>query len=237
MKIAVDVMGFENEISEAVKACRQFMKKNPDVQIILVGEQTQIQACLQPQDTFLIEHAPEVITQDDTILSLRTKKQSSMEKAIQLVQDNQADGVLSAGNSAIYVFLTYQKLGLLEGVQKIGFMPYVPTLKGTGFNLLDVGASTECEGVDLYHFAQMGHIAAQARGINQPRIGLINIGTEKHKGFTRHHEADALLRADHQLNYIGFIEPKDLLNGICDVAVTDGYSGNLVLKSTEGTAK
>ncbi len=237
MKIAVDVMGFENDINEAVKACRKFVQKNPDIEIILVGDETQIKPCLCPEDKFMIEHTKEVITQDDTILSLRTKKNSSMERAIALVNEKLADGVLSAGNSAIYVFLTYQKFGLIEGVNKVGFMPFVPTLKGNGFNLLDVGASIECEGEDLYQFAKMGNIAAQARGIQTPRIGLINIGTEKHKGFTRHQEADNALRQDTNINYIGFIEPKDLLNGICDVAVTDGYGGNLVLKSTEGTAK
>ena len=237
MKIAVDVMGFENEISEAVEACRLFTNKNAGVQIILVGNQNQISPLLKNPQEFEIVHANEVVTQDDTILSLRTKKDTSMAKAIDLVNEAKADGVLSAGNSAIYVFLTYQKFGLIEGVKKVGFMPFVPTFKGPGFNLLDVGASIECDGEDLYNLALMGNIAAQARGVTNPRVGIINIGTEKHKGHQYHRDADALLKHRSDLNYLGFIEPKNLLDGICDVAVADGFSGNLVLKTLEGTAK
>lgn len=237
MKIAVDVMGFENHISEAIKGCRKFVANNKDVEIILVGNKDLINANLKRKDNFTIINAIDVIEQNDTILDLRIKKDSSMFKAIELVKNNQADGVLSAGNSAIYVFLTYQHFKLIEGINKVGFMPYVPTFKGNGFNLLDVGASIECEGIDLYHLALMGQVAAQARGIDKPKIGVINIGTEKHKGLMKHQIANKMLINNKNLNYLGFIEPKNLLEGICDVAITDGFVGNIVLKTLEGTSK
>lgn len=237
MKLALDVMGFENNIKEAINASRSFCKKNKDVEIILVGDQNLIKKELKHENEFEIIHANDIIEQKDNILVLRTKKDSSMAKAIQLVQDKKADGVLSAGNSTLYVFLTYQIFSIIENVEKIGFMPYVPTFVGQGFNLLDVGASLECNGEDLYKLSIMGNVAAKLRNISTPRIGLLNIGTEAHKGFNRHQVADKLLKENKDINYIGFIEAKNLLEGVCDVVVTDGYVGNIFLKSIEGTSK
>lgn len=237
IKIAVDVMGFENELIEAIEACRKFVQKNNDVSIVLVGDEIKIKKLLKKTDNFEIENANEEILQNDTILSLRAKKNTSMQKAIQLVNEDKADGVLSAGNSAIFVFLTYQNFGLIEGINKIGFIPYVPTFKGTGFNIIDVGASIDCGAEDIYNFAIMGSIAAQARGIKSPRVGLLNIGTEKHKGFEWHRVVDNNLKQNSNINYVGFIEPKRLLEGVVDVIVCDGYSGNILLKSLEGTSK
>lgn len=237
MKLAVDVMGFENELSEAIKACRDFSKKN-NVEIILVGNEDLIKKELKPNDQFEIVDAKEFVTQDDSILSLRNKKDTSMHKAIDLVLDKKADGVLSAGNSSIYVFLTYQKFGLINGLNKPAFMVYIPTFKSKiGFNLLDVGASKEVDAYDLYMFSLMANIYTPCRGVKKPRIGVLNIGTESHKGFERHAKVETMLKENKKINYIGFVEPKTLLEGICDVVVTDGYSGNICLKSLEGTSK
>lgn len=237
MKLAVDVMGFENDLNEAIKACRDFSKKNK-VEIILVGNQDLIYPLLKSKDNFSIVDVKEFITQDDSIFSLRNKKETSMHKAIDLVLENKADGVLSAGNSSIYVFLTYQKFGLINGINKPGFMVYIPTFKNkNGFNILDVGASKEVDEYDLYMFSLMANIYTPCRGVTQPKIGVLNIGTESHKGFERHTKVDNLLKQNKKMNYIGFVEPKNLLEGICDVVVTDGYSGNICLKSLEGTSK
>lgn len=235
--IALDVMGFENNISEAIRASREFIKKNPKVKIILVGNKDFIKPHLKNESEFEILHTDIEIKQDDTILSLRSKKDSSMQKAIELVKDNKADGVLSAGNSAIYVFLTYQIFGLMDEVKKIGFIPFVPTFKGNGFNIVDVGASIDCDENDIYNFAIMGSITAQSRGIQKPRIGLLNIGVEKHKGFDWHKKVDQKLRDNSSINYVGYVESKNLLQGICDVVVADGYTGNVLLKTLEGTSK
>lgn len=237
MKLSVDVMGFENDINEAISACRDFIKQNHNVEIILVGDQQKIKPCLKPRDNFEIVHTNQFISQNDNILSIRNKKDSSMHKAIDLVCQKKADGVLSAGNSAIYVFLTYQKFGLMEGINKPGFMVYVPSFKGVGFNILDVGASKEVDAYDLYMFSLMANIYTPCRNVKNPRIGILNIGTEAHKGFSWHAEAEEMIKANKSLNYQGFVESKTILNGDIDVVVTDGYAGNICLKSLEGTSK
>ena len=237
IKIAFDVQGFENDLIHAITAARNFVKNNDKIEIILVGDEIKIKEFFKKPNEFKIVNAPETITQDDTILSLRFKKNTSMHKAIQLVKNNEADGVLSAGNSAVYVFLTYQSFGLINGINKIGFIPYVPTFKGTGFNIVDVGASINCQEDDIYNFALMGNVAAKTRGIKKPKIGLLNIGVEEHKGFEWHHNLNQRLKENKNINYIGFVESKNLLDGICDVVVCDGYTGNVLLKTLEGTSK
>lgn len=237
IRLSVDVMGFENNITEAINACVDFVNENKNVDITLVGKKREIQTFLKPHSNIYILDAKDVILQTDSVLSLRTKKNSSMAKAIELVKNNEADGVLSAGNSAIYIFLCYQILGLIPGVKVPGFMPYIPTFKGTGFNLLDVGASINCTGYDLHMFALMANIYTRCRAINKPRIGILNIGTETHKGHDFHRDGYNLIREDKNLNFIGFVEPKELLEGKVDVVVSDGFSGNICLKSLEGTSK
>ncbi len=237
MKLAVDVMGFENDVSCAVKACSDFARKN-NVEIILVGDEALIKPHLKSKDTRLeVVHCQDYVTQDDTVFSLRTKKSTSMHVAMELVIRNKADGVLSAGNSAVYVFLAYQKFGLIDGITKPGFMCYVPSFGKNGFNMLDVGASKEVDAYDLYMFAVMANIYCPSRGVKHPSIKILNIGTEKHKGFERHIQADELLKQNKKLNYQGFVESKELLNGVCDVVLTDGYSGNICLKAMEGSVK
>ncbi|MGL4948259.1 MAG: phosphate acyltransferase PlsX [Mycoplasma sp.] len=238
MKLAVDVMGFENDITEAINACQKFQEKN-DVEIILVGNEVKIKKALtkKQKNIFIIEHAEDVIEQTDEMFAIRTKKDSSMLKAIKLVVDNKADGVLSAGNSSLFVFLSYQQFGLIKGVLKPGFMPYIPTFDSKGMNIIDVGASKECNSIDLYKFALMGHIYTSCRGIDKPRIGVLNIGTEKHKGFSWHQEVDKMLSNNEELNYIGYVESKELLSGGVDLLITDGYTGNVLLKTLEGTMK
>jgi glycerol-3-phosphate acyltransferase PlsX len=235
MKLAIDVMGFENDISEAIKACRKFGKLYKDVQFILVGNQSEIQARLNQKDHFEIVHAPDVVKMDDNPMLAIRKTNSSMYKAIELVQKNQADGVLSAGSSTCYVPMAFVLLQLIKGINKPAFMPYLPSANKKGFMMLDVGANKECTGIDLYQFAKMGNIYSQLiRKIPNPRVGIINIGTEIDKGFLFQKEAYQLIAKDKDINFVGFVEPRELLTGVVDVAVADGYTGNITLKSLEG---
>lgn len=237
MKLVVDVMGFENDINEAIKACRHFLYKYKDTSIILVGDKELIESKCKKDDIFSIVNSKDVIEQNDTILDVRKKKESSMEIAIKLVKDKKANGVLTAGSSSIFVFLTYKHFNLIEGIKKIGFMSYIPSFQNNGFNVLDMGASIECDGQDLYMFALMANIYVKSRGVKNPRINVLNIGIENHKGFIFHKEVDTLLKNNKEINYCGFIEPKTLLEGTSDLVVTDGYAGNIFLKSLEGTSK
>lgn len=239
MKIAVDVMGFENDISEAVYACESFLKYYHDVEIILVGDETKITPFLKNDSSNKISvcHAEQFVTQDDSVLSLRTKNNSSMQITANLLKDGKVDGLLSAGNTAIFVYIMYATIGMLDGVSKLGFMPTIPTVNNKCFNLIDVGASIDVTADDLVKFALMASVYAQQRTFSDPKVAILNIGTEHHKGRQLERDTDKLIKSKTKLNYVGFVESRNLLDGVADVVVTDGFSGNLVLKSLEGTAK
>jgi glycerol-3-phosphate acyltransferase PlsX len=238
MKLAIDVMGFENDISEAVKACRKFNKQFPNVEFILVGKEEKIKSRLSENDKFTIVHANDVITMNDNPITAIRKINSSMYKAIELVKNNQADGVLSAGSSTCYVPMTFVLLQLIKGISKPAFMPYLPTTNKRGMIMLDVGANKECTGEDLYQFAKIATIYSQTiRNIPMPRVGIVNIGAEIEKGFAYHKEAYQLISKDKDINFVGFVEPRELLEGVIDVAVADGYTGNITLKALEGSLK
>lgn len=238
MILSVDVMGFENPINDAIRACRDFKKKFNHIKLILVGDENKIKQFLKSDDEFEIVHASDEIKMDDNPLFIRNKKESSMYKAIQLVANNQADGVLSAGSTACYVALCYLLLKKIDDVSKIAFMPYIPTRYKNGLNLLDCGANKVNDANDLIDYAIMGHLYAKhVRKINNPKIGLINIGTEDDKGLDHIIEAHKKLKENKKINYVGFIEPRYLLEEQVDVAISDGFVGNIVLKTLEGTAK
>jgi glycerol-3-phosphate acyltransferase PlsX len=172
---------------------------------------------------------------DDSPMLAMRKTNSSMYKAIELVQKNKADGVLSAGSSTCYVPMSFVLLQLIKKINKPAFMPYLPSTDGNGFMMLDVGANKECSGEDLHQFAKMGNIYSKLiRNIDKPRIGIINIGTEVEKGFAFQQEAYKLISKDKSINFVGFVEPRELLTGVVDVAIADGYTGNITLKALEG---
>lgn len=238
MKIALDVMGFENEIIEAINAARKFIKKYKDTEIILVGNENKIKPLIKNNE-FEIHHANDVIKMSSSPIQALRMTESSMYKSVQLVANNVADGVLSAGSTASFVTIVYYLLKPINNLLKPGFMPFLPTTKkGKYFVIVDVGANKSCNGNDLYNFAKMANIYFQnVENILNPSIGIINIGTEANKGFDYHHEANQMLSNDKKLNYVGFVEPRNLLQGIVDIAISDGYTGNLVLKSLEGGLK
>lgn len=238
MILSVDVMGFENPVEEAIKACRKFVKKNKNVEIILVGNKDIISKHFKKNNEFKIEHSLDVISMDDNPLFVRNKKESSMYKSIKLVADGKADGVLSAGSTACYVALTYLLLKKIPKISKIGFMPWIPTRYKKGFNLLDCGANKIVTANDLVDFAIMSDLyCKKVRNIKNPKIGLINIGVEEDKGLDYIIEANKILKTKKNINYIGFVEPRYLLEEVLDVAICDGFTGNIVLKTLEGTAK
>lgn len=238
MKLALDVMGFENEINEAVRAARDFVCSHDNVQITLFGDEAKIKPLLMSPNEFEIVHCADVIHMIDSPLTALRKPNSSMFQSIKYVADNKADGVLSAGSTACYVLLVYSLLKTIPGIERPAFMPYLPTSNGKGLTLLDVGANKECTGKNLYQFALMGKIYCESiRGIVNPSIGVVNIGSEKEKGFAFHHEADELLSNDKSMNYKGFVETRELLHGVVDLAICDGYTGNITLKALEGGLK
>jgi glycerol-3-phosphate acyltransferase PlsX len=238
MKLAIDVMGFENDISHVIDACKKFNKSHREVEFLLVGKKELIEEKIKTNKNFSIIDAREIIKMDENPLMALRNSNSSMYQAIDLVAQNKADGVLSAGSTACYVAIVFHLLKKINTIKKVGFMPFIPTVVGNGFNLIDVGANKECSGEDLYKFAVMSSIYCKStRNIVNPRVGVINIGTEEGKGFEYQNTANQLLKSDKSINYVGFIEPRELLNGIVDVAICDGYTGNITLKAMEGGLK
>ena len=237
IRIAFDVMGFENNIEHAIIAARKFISFHHDVKIILVGDKDQIIKSIgDSYHLFEIINTKNFISMNDTPIVALRKTSSSMTIAIKLVKEKKADAIVSAGSTSCFIPLVYSTLGLIPKVSTIGLMPYIPTTDKVGFNMIDVGANINITADNLYHFALMANTyVKECRNIDKPIIGLLNIGTEHHKGFAYHHQAHELLKKNKDLNYIGFVEPKKLLQHHVDIVLCDGYAGNLVLKSMEGS--
>ena len=236
MKLSFDIMGHEGKLADAIKAARKFKHKHNDVELILVGDKKQIDPLVK-QNEFEILDCVDTIKMTDSPLAALRKTNSSMYQAMKLVADHKADGVFSAGSTQCFVSLVYYLIKPIKQTLKPCFLPFIPTLKNIPMGMCDVGAQINCDGKDIYNFAKMTKIYFEsALNRTNPRIGLINIGTEDCKGHDYHKQANELLTNDKSFNYVGFIEPRYIFDGIVDIAVCDGYTGNLVLKSIEGGA-
>lgn len=238
-KIAFDINGNDNGIKASVQASVTFLKENPDFEITLIGPEQEILALfdhkknIQPNNLKIIDNPNMPTDKKNFHKSLR--ENTSMNIALDMVANKEADAVLSSGDSGTYLACATFKLKRLEGVSRSAFMPLMPTIVGRKFLLLDVGANIETKSEYLVEWARIANIYAKALlNISNPRISLINIGTESYKGLPIVQEANDALKQDNSLNYIGYIESRKLLEGTTDVAVIDGYGGNLVLKSYEG---
>lgn len=230
IKIGVDLLGFENNPLEAYKACVEFKKVFKDVEFLLVGDKNKIPL----ENEFEFIHTEEFISQEDNILTLRKKKNTSIQILTDLLNEDKVDGILSACNTGVFIFHLYSKIGLISGIQKIGLMPTIPKTNGI-FNMVDVGASLDVSPIDLLNFAIVANEYAKQNTEN-PIIKLLNIGTEDHKGHQLQIDTNKLLKENKNLNYHGFIESKELLSSNADLVVADAFSGNIALKALEGTA-
>ncbi|MDQ0198561.1 phosphate acyltransferase PlsX [Neobacillus ginsengisoli] len=237
MKLAIDAMGGDHAPKEIVIGAMKAVEAFPDIQITLVGDENKIKECLTKHDRITILHTTEVILgTDEPVRAVRRKKNASMVLAAQQVADGSADACISAGNTGALMAAGLFVVGRIEGIDRPALSPTLPTIGGEGFLLLDVGANADAKPEHILQYAIMGSIYSEkVRGISNPRVGLLNIGTEEKKGneLTRL-SFDLLKNAD--LNFVGNVEARDLLEGVADVVVTDGFTGNMVLKTIEGTA-
>lgn len=251
MKIAFDVMGSDNGSKNPIVAALKMIKEFKDLEIILVGDELEINTRLTEifkgetiPNQISINHAKDVIPMTAGPFEAVRMRNSSMSQAVKLVKDGKADGVLSSGSTAAYLGVCHLILGEIPGIKRPAFMPIMPTLKGKNVLLLDVGANLENSVDELISFALMAHVYSQTiLNIARPSIALLNIGTEENKGLKIQKETYAKLKELTQskarlsfLNFHGNIEPRDVLNGDVDIVISDGYSGNIVLKSVEGMA-
>lgn len=239
MKIILDVMGFENKIECAIFAAQKFVKDFPQVKIILSGDYTKIQPFLKQQDDFEFINTSEYIKMDDTpIIGLR-KQNSSLALGLKKLSLKQADAIVSGGSTSCFAPLVYSLIKLIPCTNKFGFLANIFLDENNSFYMIDCGANIYPDANDLYNFALMANTYVKlTKKIANPKIGILNIGTENHKGLKYHKIINEMLMNNKQLNYIGFIEPKNLLIEHCvDVLITDGYSGNILLKTLEGSLK
>lgn len=237
MKIAVDAMGGDHAPKEIIAGVLQSLEEFKDIHIQLYGNEEVMNSFLSIHERLTIRHCSEVIEPgDEPVRAVRRKKDASMVRMAQAVKDGEADACVSAGNTGALMAAGLFIVGRIEGIERPALAPTLPTIGGEGFILLDVGANADAKPSQLVQYAIMGSIYAEkVRGIQNPRVGLLNIGTEPGKGNDLTKAAyDELMKAP--LNFIGNIEARDLLTGTTDVAVTDGFTGNMVLKTIEGTA-
>lgn len=237
MKIAIDAMGGDNAPKEIVLGVNKAIKEFPDIEIILFGQEDEIKQYLEENPRVEVVHTDEVIEgTDEPVKAVRRKKQASMVLMAQAVADGKADACISAGNTGALMAAGLFVIGRIDGIERPALAPTLPTIDGKGFVMLDLGANAEAKPEHLLQYAIMGSIYAEkVRGIAKPRVGLLNIGTEEKKGNELTKKTFELLK-EADLNFVGNIESRELLQGPADVVVTDGFTGNMVLKTIEGTA-
>ncbi|MDP6436847.1 MAG: phosphate acyltransferase PlsX [Gammaproteobacteria bacterium] len=236
--IALDVMGGDNGPAVCVPAAQNMVKRHSDLQLLLVGQTEQITPHLNGSMSRIdVLDAREIVAMDEPPAdALRKKKNSSLRIAIDQVKGGIADACVSSGNTGALMATARFVLKTLPGIDRPAIMAAVPTIHGHAY-MLDLGANTDCTSEHLFQFAVMGSVvAAEVENIDEPRIGLLNIGEEDIKGNDTIRQAAAML-ADSGLNYVGFIEANDIANQKADVIICDGFSGNVALKSIEGTAR
>lgn len=237
-KIAIDAMGGDNAPKAIVEGVNKAIQSFSDIEIQLYGDEEKIKPYLIESNRVSIIHTDEKIHSDDEpAKAIRRKKNSSMVLAAKAVKDGEADAILSAGNTGALLAAGLFVVGRIKGIDRPGLMSTMPTMDGKGFDMLDLGANAENTAAHLHQYAVLGSFyAKQVRGVAKPRIGLLNNGTEMTKGDALRKETYELLAADTSLHFVGNVEARDLMSGVADVVVADGFTGNAVLKSIEGTA-
>lgn len=241
--IALDAMGGDNAPECVISGAEMALIRHPGIKFLIFGNEEQIIPLLKSRPS--LEAASEIVhtvhviaSEDKPSVAVRRGRSSSMWMAIDSVKENRACAVVSAGNTGALMAISKLVLRTLPGVSRPAIAALFPTLRGECV-MLDLGANVESDAQDLYRFAIMGDAFARAvLGLARPRIGLLNVGSEELKGRTEVKEAATLLKDSRlNLNFHGFIEGNDIAAGTVDVVVTDGFTGNIALKTAEGAAR
>jgi len=243
LTIALDAMGGDHAPKMVIAGANLAHRRFPDVRFLLFGDEARIaplldrHAALKPLCE--IRHTPDFVANEDKpSVALRAGRRSSMRLAIDTVESGEATAVVSAGNTGALMAMAKVVLRMVPGIDRPAIASYFPTMRGESV-MLDLGANVECDADNLVQFAVMGEVFARTvLGVSQPSIGLLNVGSEEQKGHEEVRAAATLLRnTDLPVHFHGFVEGDDITAGTVDVVVTDGFSGNIALKTAEGTAK
>lgn len=240
--LALDAMGGDFAPKMVVKSIKIARKRYPNVHYLLFGDEAKIRPLLKKKlrPYCTIRHTPDAVTNDDKpSQAVRQGRNSSMWLAIKAVKDGEAAGIVSAGNTGALMAMAKLILRTLPGVNRPAIATLLPTIRGESV-MLDLGANAECDANNLVEFAIMGEVFARSLlGLDRPTVGLLNIGSEDLKGTDTLRLASQMLRdnAPESMEFKGFVEGNDIGAGAVDVVVTDGFTGNVALKTAEGTAK
>ena len=244
--LAIDVMGGDNAPQAALKGCMGVLKKNKNIFFKLVGDQKKISFYLEKNNALRkvsqIIHTKEAVTAlDKPSRVLRTGINTSMALAVAEVAENRADAVVSAGNTGVFMAMAMFAFKRIEGIDRPAICSSFPTMRDQTC-VLDLGANLDNSALELCQFALLGSEFARAHfGIKKPTVGIINIGSEDTKGFDYLQEAADILSSGKKpfdkINYYGFIEGDDIAKGTVDVCITNGFTGNVILKTAEGIGR
>ncbi|MBJ2129004.1 phosphate acyltransferase PlsX [Alteromonas sp. IB21] len=244
LTIALDIMGGDHGPPVILSAAVKAIQLHPDVHFMLCGDEEIINSGLLPlSDTerrrVSVKHCSQVVEMGEAPTSaLRNKKDSSMRRVIELVESGEADACVSAGNTGALLTLSFYLLKTLSGIDRPALINMMPTTGHHNVFLLDLGANVNCTPEILFQYGVMGSVLAQeVAGIASPRVALLNVGEEDIKGNAQVKSADQLFKDAPGINYIGYVEGDDIFTDHADVVVTDGFTGNVALKSSEGLAK
>lgn len=241
MRIAIDAMGGDNAPYEIVVGSLDAVTKYPDVTVVLVGKEDEINKIIDEKtknrDRIEVVNATETIAFDESpTKAIRGKKDSSMVVGMKMLKDKSADAFLSAGSTGAILVGGLFIVGRIKGIDRPALTGFFPNPKGNTV-LLDIGANADCKPRNLVEFGVMGSLYSQkVLGTNNPTVGLVNNGTEEGKGSDLTKESYKLMKENPYINFYGNIEGRHLPVGTVDVAVTDGFTGNVILKTTEGVA-
>lgn len=239
--ISVDAMGGSNAPDAIIEAVSEFLRVTDDVLFRVYGNKSvvlpKVSQYQLPKDKYELIDCKKIITDEDKAINAwRNSKDSSMRKAIEAVKDDQAQSIVSCGNTGALMLTAKMLLGTLEYVKRPAIAGIFPSLNNNGTVMLDIGANLECKEYHLFQFALMGACFAKILLQQEnPRIAILNVGSEKSKGRKLEQETYKILQKS-ELNFIGFIEGHDVVHGKTDVLLTDGFSGNIFLKASEGAA-
>lgn len=245
--LAIDAMGGDHAPQAIIAGTEQAVQRDPSIIPILVGDERKIKPLIKsnsPLKDARIHHTEDMVSSDDVpSQALRSGKNSSMRLAIDMVKDGTADAVVSAGNSGALMIMALMVLRTIEGIDRPALAAFFPTMHGRCC-MLDLGANIECSATNLVQFAVMGdtffRVTADAATHHayKPSIGLLNVGEEEQKGSASIRDAAAILSdPEIGMNYYGFVEGSDFPMGGVDIVVSDGFSGNIALKTAEGTSR
>lgn len=241
MKIVVDAMGGDYSPSEIVKGCVNQVNKNNNLTIVLVGVEEQIkkelEKCNYSENRITIVHASDVIScHEAPVEAIRTKKESSIVKAFDYIKnDEESQALISAGSTGAVLTGAFLKLGRISGIKRPALAPTLPTINGGEVIVVDSGANMDCTEQNLVQFALMGNAYMKhVKKVDKPRVAILNVGAEDEKGNLLVKNTFPLLK-ELDINFVGSVEARDVLSGNYDVIVCDGFAGNVLIKSIEGT--